>query len=459
MGALIPRANYAALYHCTYLNQAALGLVPTQAVDAMVAFLRDVAQHGNLRLSDDQEARILDDLRVAAAEFLDAPEISIAITAGASEALGQVAAALGSLDGSVVLVSSDFPSVTYPWLAERERLGTPIAWVDDRPETDLTEELVRAIGESTKAVCFSAVQFGTGSSVHVAAVTARAKDVGCRVIVDATQLAGAGPVSVRHWSADAVVCSGYKWLSSHGGVALLALSPDLLSVTPRLVGWKGTAEPFAFEPTTLPLAPGARRFEMSTIAYSSAVGLLTSIRLLRTAGAGPIARHARGLATELIDRVEPLGWAPFRSLSDPSSCDHIVALRHALADVPRVQGALATERGIICSSRGGNLRVSSLQRRERRGRWSMPSRPSPSTRPADLPPRDRCVPVTNHPSSKLRWSWACVVSVARSFVVPGSAAVQDQARRPSSSTLSTVPQPRPSSSSRRLRRWTPTWML
>lgn len=357
-GSLVPRSDYAALRECTYLNQASLGLIPRRSLDAMVAFLSDVAQHGNLRLSDDEEARVLDDLRAAAAELLDAPETWIAITGGASEALGQVAATLSSVNGSVVLVSSDFPSVTYPWLAERERLGTPLVWVNDTLDADLTDELVRAIDDRTKAVCFSAVQFATGSSVRVPAVTARAKDVGCRVIVDATQLAGAGPVSVRGWSADAVVCSGYKWLSSHGGVALLALAPDLVSVTPQLVGWKGVPNPFAFEPTTLPLASDARRFEMSTIAYSSAVGLRTSIGLLRAAGIQRIADHSRHLASELIDGVEALGWSPFRSPSDPSSCDHIVALRHPVADVGRVQRVLTEEHRIICSSRGGNLRVS-----------------------------------------------------------------------------------------------------
>jgi selenocysteine lyase/cysteine desulfurase len=356
--ALVPRSDYPALQECTYLNQAALGLVPTQALDAMVAFLRDVAQHGNLRLSDEEEARVLEDLRAAAAQLLDAPASWIAITGGASEALGQVAATLGSVGGSVVLISSDFPSVTYPWLAERERRGTPILWVDDTPDADLTEGLVRAIDASTKAVCMSAVQYATGTSVDVPAVTARARDAGCRVIVDATQLAGAGPVSMREWSADAIVCSGYKWLSSHGGVALLALVPDLFAAIPRLVGWKGTKEPFSFDPKTLRLAPDARRFELSTISYASAVGLLTSIGVLRASGIHRIADHARGLASRLIDGVEPLGWSPFRRPTDPAASNHIVALRHPAADVRHVQRVLSEEHRIICSGRGGNLRVS-----------------------------------------------------------------------------------------------------
>ena len=60
--ALVARAEYAALEQCVYLNQASLGLVPRRSTEAMVGFLVDVAQHGNARLSDADEERILDDL-------------------------------------------------------------------------------------------------------------------------------------------------------------------------------------------------------------------------------------------------------------------------------------------------------------------------------------------------------------------------------------------------------------
>jgi cysteine desulfurase / selenocysteine lyase len=280
MDSLVPRDEYVALRHCVYLNQAALGLIPATSVSAMVRFLAEVAQLGNLRLSDDAEVVVLDDVRRAAAQLLDVPPGWVAITGGASEVLGQVAALIAQSEGSVLLVSSDFPSVTYPWLVAVQRHGTAIKTVDDRADENLTESLIDAIDESTKVVCFGAVQYATGSRVDVAAVAERAHSVGARVVVDATQLAGAGPVSVRQWGADAVVCSGYKWLSSHGGVAVLTLAPDLVEMTPHLVGWKGTPQPFAFEPLSLPLAADARRFELSTIAYVSAIGLRESIAML-----------------------------------------------------------------------------------------------------------------------------------------------------------------------------------
>ena len=123
----------------------------------------DVAQHGNLRLSDQAEAEILDSLRAAAAELLGAPVVSVAVVGGASEGLGQLAALLSSPDGEVILVPSDFPSVTYPWLAAHERSGMRIRWVPDVATKDLTQSMVDAISERTTVVCVSAVQFSTGT--------------------------------------------------------------------------------------------------------------------------------------------------------------------------------------------------------------------------------------------------------------------------------------------------------
>jgi len=358
MDTLIDRREYAGLANCTYLNQASLGLLPRVTVEASTRFLVDVAQHGNLRLSDQAEAEIFDSLRSAAAELLGAPLASVAVIGGASEGLGQIAALLADPDGEVILVSSDFPSVTYPWLAAHERSGMRIRWVSDVASQDLTEALVDAISERTTAVCVSAVQFSTGTQVDVAVLVARARSVGARVIVDVTQMAGALPVTMSAWGADALVCSGYKWLSAPGGVALLAVTDDLATAIPPLVGWKGSATPFDFTPTELSLAEGARRFELSTMSYSAASGLLASINLLSAVGLDSMRAHADRLAKNLAERTAPLGWTPYRPLSDESSCGHIVSLRHPTVVADEVRSVLEEKYGIITSSRVGGIRVS-----------------------------------------------------------------------------------------------------
>jgi selenocysteine lyase/cysteine desulfurase len=357
VSSLVPRETFAALRTCVYLNQASLGLVPQASTEAMVRFAVDVAQYGNVRLSDAQEAGILDELREAGAAFLDAPPGSVAVVGGASEALGQLAAILASRPGSVVLIRTDFPSVTFPWLAAQQRVGTGIRWVDDEPAQDLTTVVLEAIQRDTSTVCISAVQYATGSVVDVHEVVRRAHQVGAKVIVDVTQLAGAAPMSMRDWGADAVVCSGYKWLSGHGGVALLAVDAGLAQETPYIVGWKGTADPFDFHADHLSLAPDARRFELSTMAYGSAISLSSSLALLAGLGMSAIAEHADALAHELVSRVARLGWAPFRPLGSSASANHIVSLRHAARPAVAVQRLLA-EAGVVVSPRGGGIRVS-----------------------------------------------------------------------------------------------------
>jgi cysteine desulfurase/selenocysteine lyase len=358
MSSPVSRDLYAALERCTYFNQAALGLIPIPTVDAMHAFVDQTAQFGNLYLSDDQEARLLDGVRSAGAELLGTTTDTVAIVAGASEGIGQVASLLEPDRGTVVLVSSDFPSVTYPWLESSERRDIELRFIEDRAGRDLTQDLVEAIDLTTVVVAFSAVQYATGTRIDTEQVAKRAHEVGARVVVDATQLAGAAPVAMAEWGVDALVTSGYKWLSAHGGVALLALAPDLAGRRPRLVGWKGTSNPFDFDARTLRLASDARRFELSTMSYASVIGLELSIAILSSAGFHRIDEHARRLAARLIDSVEALGWRPFRPLSDPAASSHIVSLRHAEHESSTIAARLASEHQVICGGRAGGLRLS-----------------------------------------------------------------------------------------------------
>lgn len=358
MDALIPRDQYAALDHGAYLNQASLGLIPRDSVAAMTSFITEVAQYGNLRMSDEAEGAVLDDLRAAAARILDAPVHAIAVTGGASEGLSQAASLLAAASGEVVLVPTDFPCVTYPWLSAREQLGMKVVWVEDEPNTDLTAALLDAISDTTTVVCCSAVHYATGTTVDVAAIAARAHQVGASVVIDATQVLGAAPVSMSDWNADVVVCSGYKWLSTHGGVALLAVSDQLIATTPQILGWKGTDDPFNFDASRLQLADDARRFELSTMAYSSAVGLSASLALLDDVGIDAIGQHAHSLSTELVDSVTASGWQPYRPLDLSGASRHIVSLVHPELDAHKIQKILATEHQVFVSSRGARIRVS-----------------------------------------------------------------------------------------------------
>lgn len=358
ISSLFDRSDYPTLTDAIYLNQASLGLIGQPAVDAMHGFLDGIGRHGNLYMSDDDEVGFLDALRFRAARLFQSEAGRIAILSSASELLGQVPLMLPPPPGAKVMaVSSDFPAITRPWLRLAERGGCRLDFVDDNPESDLTDDLITRIDDQTFLIAVGHVQYATGTVIDIPRLQAVTAEAGVRLIVDATQGAGAMETRIKSWDADIVVSSGYKWLGGHGGVAIGVISRQLLQETPPLPGWMGAPDPFEFDATRILLAEGGRRYTQSTMSYVSVAGLAAAIDQLLTVGAHKLERHAGRLGHILVDAVEPYGWHPFRRLNDPAASLHIISLGSQGDDLEKVSERLRTA-GIVCSGRGGRLRVS-----------------------------------------------------------------------------------------------------
>jgi len=358
INALVDRSSYPTLNECVYLNQASLGLIGQPAVLSMHEFLDDTARHGNLRMTDEQEVGFFESLRERGARLLNCPADQLAVTASASELLGQLPFLIGPSSGSsIVAVATDFPAVTRPWIRYAAENDCSVRFVRDVPAENLTDELMAAIDDCTSVVAVSSVQFSTGSSVDVPRLSEACGRAGARLVIDATQAAGILRVDSQAWRADAVVTSGYKWLGGHGGVALSAVSPSLLQRDPPLQGWFGASNPFDFEATTLDLAASARRFTQSTMSYISMAGLATAIDHLMTIEEGGLEAHSRRLSDLLVKGTRAHGWTPFRAPDDASAAPHIVSLTHAEIGAQRAADALRSNR-IVCGVRNGRVRVS-----------------------------------------------------------------------------------------------------
>jgi cysteine desulfurase/selenocysteine lyase len=355
---LFNRLDYPGLRQSVYLNQASLGLIGQPAVTAMHTFIDDVARHGNLFMSDSDEVGCYETLRERAARLLHCDSAQVAIVACASEILGQLPWLLQPrLHSTILAVSSDFPAVTRPWLRLATLKDHMVRFVDDQPTCNLTDTLMEAIDENTAVVAVSSVQYATGTIVDISRLRRSTDQVGARLIVDATQAAGAMPVEAAAWDADAVVASGYKWLGGHGGVALAIMSPRLLEQIPPLPGWMGASDPFDFDATSVSLANDARRYTQSTMSYASMAGLTVAVEQLLSLGQARIEAHARTLAAMLVSGASKYGWRPFRSLGDPAASPHIISLGHPRESVQAVVGRLRGH-NIVCGIRGGRIRIS-----------------------------------------------------------------------------------------------------
>ncbi len=358
INALVDRSSYPSLNECVYLNQASLGLIGQPAVESMHEFLDDTARHGNLRMTDEEEVGFFESLRQRGARLLNCHTDQLAITASASELLGQLPFLIRpASDSSIVAVATDFPALTRPWIRYAAESDCSLRFVDDIATENLTDRLINGIDSHTSVVAVSYVQFSTGSMVDVPRLREACARAGARLVVDATQAAGILKVDSQRWKADAVVTSGYKWLGGHGGVALSAVSATLLEQDPPLPGWFGTGSPFDFEATGLHFAADARRFTQSTMSYISMAGLTTALDHLMSLSESRLEAHSRQLSRRLIEGAQAHGWTPFRALEDASASPHIVALAHSEFGVERAIDALRRNR-IVCGVRNGRIRIS-----------------------------------------------------------------------------------------------------
>ena len=357
--ALSLRSGYPCLDQSIYLNQASLGLLHDQTVEEMTEFLSTVARYGNLKMTDKQEANFLDPLRGSIAKLLQAQPENIAILSSASELLSQVPNLCSPEPNSkIILVSTDFPSITRPWLTNKKTDDLKICFVNEVPNADLTQTIIENIDPNTSVVCVSYVQFASGTRIDIKKLAKYTKEVGAKLVVDLTQAAGAIPINISEWSADILVCSGYKWLGGHGGVAFGLLSNELLRKDPPTIGWFSNENPFDMEATKLNLSKTAAKYTQSTISYISVVGLKTAIQQLLDIKISSIMKHSDKLAKILFSMLEESDWKSFRPTTSNEFSSHIISLTHPCANTVKSTFDQLSKKGFIFGIRNGRLRIS-----------------------------------------------------------------------------------------------------
>ena len=256
-----------------------------------------------------------------------------------------------------VLVSTDFPALTRPWIACSQRKDLKLCFVDEKENHSLTDRIIENINEHTAAVCVSYVQFSSGTCLNISKLRAATDTFGMRLIVDITQAAGAVPISLTDWSADIVVCSGYKWLGGHGGIAFAIFSNELLEKESSRVGWYGGENPFDMDTKKLLLAQTAAKYTQSTLSYISAVGLEAALGELLMIGTDRINKHSQNLTDLLIKGLSTLECGLFFQANTKEASSHIITLRAPKSNIPLSFERL-TKNGIICGVRNNRIRVS-----------------------------------------------------------------------------------------------------
>ena len=358
MKPLINRKDFPATQNSTYLNAASVALMHQGAANAVIEWQIDLRDYGTLHFDELAEEKIYDDLRLMAARLFHVQPEDIAVGSSATELLASLAWAVDVNPGSnIVSTEVVFPSTIYPWTRVVKDSRSEIRLAKGKDGYIQPDDVIALIDDQTKVVCLSHVEFGSGQRYDLKKFADAAHAVNALLIADATQSAGMLPIDVQDSGVDVLVCAAYKWLCGPFGVAVMYIAPELQSeLYPGLLGWRSHADMWDLRANRLRLPDTAKRFEFSTLAYGSVIGLTQSIQYLLQVGIENIFAYTTDLASMLIKGLSERGI----EIMSPQADDErtaIVAARFPGKGSAEVAGYLNAN-NVVVSQRGEYVRFS-----------------------------------------------------------------------------------------------------
>jgi len=343
----------------TYLDAAYNALIYAGAADAVIAWQRDYLQEATTFFTEEAEDEIYNKLRNSAAELLHANNSDIAIGSSSTELLSSLAwAILPSSSKSIVGTDISFPSTIYPWQRVARHSGCQVRMARVNKDGYIDqEELLDLIDSSTSLVCVSHVEYQNGQTYDLNRLAEKAHKHNAFLIVDATQSAGQIPIDVRESNVDALVSSAYKWLCGPFGVAIMYLTPQLQSeLDPGQVGWRSHKDIWDLRANRLEYPKTAKRFEASTMAYSSVIGLIKAIDYINSIGVDRVLEHNKYLTNMIANESKERGGRVV-SPEHESERSSIISIEFPGRNAKEIVDQLASA-NVNVSYRGGVIRFS-----------------------------------------------------------------------------------------------------
>ena len=335
-----------------YLNSCSQGALGRPVEAALEEFMESWHRQGN---PWELWCERMEELRAEFAALINAEPDEVAVTFSASTAVGALASALDWTERPRVVTSDfDFPTMGHVWLAQRSR-GAEVAFARADGDRLPLAAFEAEVDSRTRLVATTHVCYRNGFRTDLQALAELAHAHGAPLLVDAFQSMGTEPVDVKALGVDALVTGTLKYLLGTPGVAFLYVRRDLAErLTPTDTGWFGQADPFAYDVHRLDHAPGALRFQSGSPPVPAVYAALAAIRLLRAVGLEAVRDHVRGLSDLTVAGLRQRGL-DVMTPDDPACRGPLVMVR--CRDVQRLLARLA-ERGVLCSTRDGALRVS-----------------------------------------------------------------------------------------------------
>jgi len=308
-----------------YLDNPAGTQVPLKVIDRTAEYWRTMnANHGGVFVTSERSDARIDEVRRAAATFLNAngPEEIVfgpnmtTLTFALSRAMGREFRP----GDEIVVTRLEHDGNVAPWLALEEN-GVKIRYADiSLPDCRLDmADLQRQITARTRLVAVTHASNAVGTIPSLKEVARLAHAAGAWLWVDAVHYGPHGLIDVRAIDCDFLVCSAYKFYGPH--IGLLYGRRELLQ---RL-------RPYKVRPASDQLPS---RWETGTPNLECLSGLLGAFEYLASVGGhdqvsrpaiaaamGCIQGHERALAARLIDGLQRIPGIQLYGITDPTQLE------------------------------------------------------------------------------------------------------------------------------------------
>jgi selenocysteine lyase/cysteine desulfurase len=259
--------------------------------------------------------------------------------------------------GRVLVLAEEYPSGIYTWRAAARAAGAAMLTVHREAGQGWTEAILADLDERVDVVSVPQVHWTDGAVVDLAAVAARAREVGARLVVDASQSLGAMPFDLAAVRPDFLVAVGYKWLLGPFGVGYLHVGEQHRDGAPIEHNWilREGSEDFArLVDYRDEYQPGARRFDVGERTKFELVPMaVAALEQITRWGVDRIAAELEAITARLEQDGHDCGFDPVpRAGRGP----HLLGLRLPPGAGGHVLDTLAAA-GCHASVRGESLRL------------------------------------------------------------------------------------------------------